>query len=73
MLTVILTIALYLITSSIIRSDKFEPITTPVTYGKPTKNFHKMSYNELRASCKVQGIKCGTIEYMIEELYSYTA
>ena len=73
MLTIILTITLYYVTSSIIRTDRFDPITVPVAYGKATKNFHKMTYNELRASCKVQGIKCGTIEYMVEELYSYTA
>ena len=71
MLTLILSIAIYYVTSSILRSDS---TPSPVVYGKKCANFHTMNTRNLIAACKVQGIRYSgmTKADMIAELYSYT-
>lgn len=71
MLTIILSIAIYYITSSILRSDD-TPL--PVEYGKKCANFHEMTSRNLIKACRVQGIRYTGMNkaQMIAELYSYT-
>jgi hypothetical protein len=72
----ILTIALYYISSYILRNDHSHvTITSPIRcYDKPSVNFHECTSRQLIAACKVQGIKYTGMNkaQMIEELYSYT-
>ena len=71
MLTLILSIAIYYVTSSILRSDS---TPSPVVYGKKCANFHEMTSRNLIIACRVQGIRYTGMNkaQMIEELYSYT-
>ena len=71
MLTIILTVTIYYVTSSILRSGS---TPSPVVYGKKCANFHEMTSRNLIIACRVQGIRYSgmTKADMIAELYSYT-